>query len=91
VVLGEEEWALAGLLHTGAAGSGVSFYSSSALSKYVFFSSFPWGFQPAQNVADALMLLLCSFGSVRNMTWDVLWIQKETEEMITKQCRGIFW
>jgi len=27
VVLGEEEWALAGLLHTGAAGSGVFFFS----------------------------------------------------------------
>jgi hypothetical protein len=26
VVLGEEEWALAGLLHTGAAGSGVFFF-----------------------------------------------------------------
>jgi hypothetical protein len=41
VVLGEEEWALAGLLHTGAAGSGVFFFSSSAFSKYVFFSGFP--------------------------------------------------
>jgi hypothetical protein len=26
VVLGDEEWALAGLLHTGAAGSGVFFF-----------------------------------------------------------------